>query len=253
MIQKAVGGASLVQQRFFRNPLIRGIMKVFGRVASFKECARLFYFEVILSSYQCPMCSGRLYMTGKSECSCSCGNIFDPTVTFQKSPCCDQKLVRKTYHYACYRCNKVIASRFLFDEKVFDASYFKKMMAESRKRAKRKKDEITRLFAESRSNSLQLMDNPDLSVIPGLVLDLDNFIGIDTPLAHDFCTDLNSEFSMQKYREHILSTLDGGSRVFSGIEALIKDSRLDRIWRFVTLIFMQHDGEVQLTQYGTEI
>ena len=33
----------------------------------------------------------------------------------------------------------------------------------------------------------------------------------------------------------------------------IEDSRKDRIWRFVTLIFMLQDHEVSLTQYGSDI
>jgi hypothetical protein len=35
--------------------------------------------------------------------------------------------------------------------------------------------------------------------------------------------------------------------------SLLEDRRMDKIWRFVTLIFMQQDGEVSLTQYGDEV
>jgi len=134
-----------------QNALIRGIGRVIGRVAVFKERVRDYYFDVILSQYQCIECGGPLLMTDQSECACSCGKIFDPTIAFQKSPCCQAHLVKKTFHYVCSRCNAVVPSRFLFDEKVFDASYFKKMMRESRKRANEKREEIRRLLAGSRS------------------------------------------------------------------------------------------------------
>ena len=41
--------------------------------------------------------------------------------------------------------------------------------------------------------------------------------------------------------------------LFSDIAPLISDSRKDRTWRFVTLIFMQQDHEISLSQYGLDI
>jgi hypothetical protein len=64
---------------------------------------------------------------------------------------------------------------------------------------------------------------------------------------------LREVFRCRNTGEHILSSLGNGSRVFSNIEALMKDCRLDRIWRFVTLVFMQQDGEVLLSQYGNDL
>jgi hypothetical protein len=82
---------------------------------------------------------------------------------------------------------------------------------------------------------------------------LDDFIGTQGFSTCGFSSEVNGGFSMQKYREHILSSLGDGSRVFSNIEGLMQDCRLDRIWRFVTLIFMQQDGEVVLSQYGNDL
>ena len=152
----------LVQERMSRNPLIQAIRRVLGRVENFKEKVRSFSFEVVLSAHQCPKCGGQLRMIGQSECSCSCGNIFDPTLAFQHSLCCGAGLVRKTLHYACSKCSKTAPSRFIFDEKLFDAPYFREMMRESRDRARRKREEIRRLLAESRSSALQLMEEPSL-------------------------------------------------------------------------------------------
>jgi hypothetical protein len=127
------------------------------------------------------------------------------------------------------------------------------MMQTSRERAKSKREELKRLLAGSRSGPLPILIEPSLDSVPGLVQDLDDFIGTQGFGTCDFSSEVNGGFSMQKYREHILSSLGSGSRAFCGIEALIEDCRLDRIWRFVTLVFMQQDGEVVLSQYGNDL
>jgi hypothetical protein len=245
--------SSFLKERFFQNPLIRSIKGVLGRVTHFKEKARSFYFEVILSQYQCPVCGGTLRMIGQSQCSCSCGNSFDPTLAFQKSTCCGVRLVKKTFHYVCSRCNESVSSRFLFDERVFDRKYFKDMMRESRRKAKEKREEIRRILAESRSFDLHLMDEPNLDSIPGLIQDLNDFIDGGDP-ENDFSPfEARSSFSMEDYRNHILSILGWDGISFSEIEPLIEESRQDRVWRFITLVFMDHDGEVEVTQQGYDL
>lgn len=237
----------------WRNHLVKALISVLGRFAEFKERARDFYFEVLLSQYRCPKCGGRVRMTGQSECACACGNTFDPTVTFQKSPCCGTDLRRKTHHYACSRCNKTVPSRFLFDEQLFDKDYFREMMRNSRDRARKRKEAIRMLLAESRSAELSLMQTPDLDSIPGLVRDLDEFINGGLI---EICTvpfDSASRFRMGDYRDHILSRLDWDNIHFSEIGPIIEDFRQDKIWRFVTLVFMENDREVELTQDGDDL
>lgn len=215
---------------------------------NFKEKAQSFYFEVILFKYQCPACSGKLRMVGQSQCVCSCGNKFDPTLVFQKSACCGAPLVKKTFHYACSRCHVIVPSRFLFDERVFDREYFNEMMRESRRKAKEKREEIRRILAESRSLDLHLMEELALDSIPGLIQDLNDFIN-ERASEQDFLPfEARSSFSMDDYRNHILCILGWDSISFSDIKPLAEETRRDRIWRFITLIFMQHDGEVDLTQ-----
>jgi len=245
--------AVLVQERLIKNPLIKAIRRVLGRVEDFKERVRLFYFEVILSAYQCPQCGGQLQMIGQSECACSCGNTFDPTIAFQRSPCCGARLVRNTFHYACSKCSKTAPSRFVFDEKLFDATYFREMMRESRDRAKRKKEEVRRLLAKSRSSALQLMEEPGLGSIPGLIQDLDDFIREGSTEVCRFPFDAQPDFSMNDYHDHIISNIGLGTILFSDIAPLIDDHRRDRVFRFITLVFMQNDREVELTQEGTDI
>jgi hypothetical protein len=234
-----------------RNPLLEEIFKVQGRVVHLKEEAKNFYFRVLLSQYECPECGGHLVMTGQSQCSCSCGNIVDPTLAFQWSPCCAARLVRKTFHYACSRCQQAVPSRFLFDERLFDKAYFREMMQESRERAKTRREEIRRLLAGSRSDPLVLMETPCIHSIPGLAEDLNDFIG--TKVEGFIAFETKSDFRMEDYRNHILSVLQMGRRRFSAISPLLEDCRMDKVWRFVTLIFMEQDLEIHLTQYGPDI
>ena len=119
------------------NPLLEDIQFVQARIAQLKQRTKRFYFRVLLSKYNCLKCSGGLTMTDKSQCLCSCGNIFDPTLAFQKSTCCGTQLVRRTFHYVCSRCKKVSPSRFIFDERIFDREYFSRMMQASRAKARK--------------------------------------------------------------------------------------------------------------------
>ena len=122
------GATALVQEIKVSSPLVSAVIRILKRVDDFKKLAREFYFDVILSVHQCPRCGSRLEMTGKSECSCVCGNIFDPTIAFQKSACCGKHLVRKSQHYICSECGTNVPSMFLFDEKLFDKAYFREMV-----------------------------------------------------------------------------------------------------------------------------
>jgi hypothetical protein len=253
LVHEEHDGSCLTGERFIQNPLIGAIKGVFDRISNFKERARSFYFDVILSPYRCPSCQGRLFMTGQSQCSCSCGNHFDPTLAFEKSPCCEAQVTKRTFHYACTKCNRVVPSRFLFDERVFDREYFKEMMKKSRKKAKEKREEIRRLLAESRSSDLYLMEEPDLDSIPGLVNDLDDYISAGRAKQVNAALEAVSRFSMVDYRSHILSILGWGSVSFKDIQPLMNESRQDRVWRFITLVFMHHDGEVDLKQDGYDL
>jgi len=235
------------------NPLLEEIHSVHDRIAQLKQKTKNFYFQVLLSQYNCPKCSGELTMTGQSQCSCSCGNIFDPTLTFQKSSCCDAQLIRKTFHYACSRCKRTNPSRFIFDERIFDREYFRVMMQASRAKAKKKKQEMIKFLTEARSGELPLLQEPCLESVPGLVQNLDDLVGADAPIPNNSGFEIDTGFEMKDYRSHILSALGCGSRMFSSINRILSDPREDRIWRFVTLIFMQHEQEVELNQYDNDL
>jgi hypothetical protein len=143
-----------------------------------------------------------------------------------------------------------VPSRFLFDERVFDRAYFREMMQEARERKRIKREGLKLLLAGSRSGTLLLTEDPVLESIQGLKEALDGFIGINVDL---YEISQNCGFNMDYYRGHILSVLGIGARLFSDIPHFIEDSKKDKIWRFVTLIFMQQNRKVELTQYGSDI
>jgi hypothetical protein len=58
---------------------------------------------------------------------------------------------------------------------------------------------------------------------------------------------------MDEYREHILSILGWGGMLFSNMAPLIQKHRQDKVWRFMTLIYMQQDCEVDITQHGNDL
>jgi hypothetical protein len=127
------------------------------------------------------------------------------------------------------------------------------MMRESRERAKRRKEEVRRLLAESRSGELPFMQPPDLESIPRMVQDLDEFVHEGANGIMSFDLEEFPRFSMVDYQEHISAMLSWDSILFSDIKPLIDNNRQDKVWRFVTLVFMENDREVELTQEGNDL
>ena len=90
-------------------------------VEDIKGEVKKFFYQVMLSPFNCPKCKGYLEMAGTGISRCiQCGNEIDPTVEFQACTLCGGKLIKRTYHYHCSECGTVAASRFLFDERIFD-------------------------------------------------------------------------------------------------------------------------------------
>ncbi len=232
------------------NPLLRGMLRVAQRLGEFRSQARRYYHDVMLSLHVCPECAGRLKMIAPSECQCECGHTFDPTIAFQQSACCFAALVRKSLHYACSHCHRITPSRFLFDERLFDADYFRLKMAESRERKQAKRKEaIERLFA-SRSGALSITDTPSIDSIPGLARDLDAFIGsVPSITLSQFLS--RDEFHLDEYRRALEDSIPPGCMIrFSAIPPVCNSLRRDRARRLITLLFMEQEREVELTQCG---
>src|SRR3990172_8792555 len=237
---------------FSDNPLLRDVLRVLARLHAFKELVRAFYFEVLLSCYACPDCAGRLRMTGDSRCECDGGHVFDPTIAFQLSECCGAHVARHILHYECSMCRQVVPSRFLFEERLFDNDYFKNMMRDSRERARQKREEIRLLLLGSRSGPLVLGNLPGIDDVPGLADALDTFVGsVQAMSLTEFAED--DVFDMNAYRQAILESVGGFSVWFDALPRLSEDLRRDRVRRFVACIYLEHEGQVDLAQYGERI
>jgi hypothetical protein len=156
-------------------------------------------------------------------------------------------------HYACVACGQTVASRFLFDERLFDREYFRERMVISRKNKAQRREEVQRLLAGSRSDPLTLTDAMDLERIPGLTVVLDEFVGDPQYRQLWPMLDAAPAFSLHTYRRHILDQLSWSPVLFSALLPVIEDYRRDRVRRFVALIFMQQAGEVELTQGHEDI
>lgn len=64
----------------------------------------------------------------------------------------------------------------------------------------------------------------------------------------------SKEFELTSYKEHIQQCLQDAYEIFfDDIRPLIDNTRKDSAFRFVTLIFMNHWGEVGLIQYGDKL
>ena len=64
---------------------------------------------------------------------------------------------------------------------------------------------------------------------------------------------IESGFDLDEYRRNIMSLLSWNPVNFSDLKPMIDNLRRDRVRRFVTLVFMEHQKEVELDQDGDEI
>ena len=101
------------------------------------------------------------------------------------------------------------------------------MVREARSREKKKIEECRRLLAESRSGVLSLLKEPVLDSIPGLTEALDSFVSTEMVDTGGFL--FKTEFSLDQYRNHILSIIGPGAKLFSAIDPMIENSRRDKV------------------------
>jgi len=219
-------------------------------VKEFMSRARRFYYVVMLFGCRCPKCNGSLTMIADGRCECSvCKYQFDPTVRFQRCPHCGGTPVLRVKRYQCKACGRQINSVFSFDGIAFDADYFRKKMAESRRRKKELRQRVQEMLAQCRSEPLPL-DAPDLSSVPGLVEALSSLTGdLEVPVP----LELKGKFDLDRYQEHITSYLEQGPSTLRNIPPLIDDLRLDLVWKFIAVIFLAHAGSVDVCQQGQAI
>jgi hypothetical protein len=220
-------------------------------VATFVAHARRFYYEVMLSGFSCKRCGGALEMIAESRCRCrGCGNTFDPTVAFQRCGACGGAPQLRICRYQCRQCQRDVPSRFVFDGLVFDREYFRERMAESRERKAQRHQEVRQQVQDSRSLPLEIPLAAELGSIPGLLEALNDLVGTaDVTAWLPLCKGLD----LNRYQGHLQALIGRWEMDFDDIPALEEDRRLDRIWRFVTIIFMAHAGLIEIRQEGHTI
>lgn len=233
-----------------RQRIIEHAQGLLRAVTGYVTRARIFYYRVVLAEHRCPTCGGRLVMCGESRCTCiACRRESDPTVAFQTCPACGGTPALRVRRYACRRCGADVASRFLFDGLIFDAAYFRQKVAETRARHRALRERVRQMLAGTRSSPL-LPPAADLSGVPGLRSALDRLTAVNTAVVHPMP---DQHFDLGRYQRHIEAHLGPNPTRMGSIPPLIADRRLDRIWRFVTLIFLAHARAVDIWQAGTEI
>ena len=230
--------------------IIELAFRLAAMIGRYSEQARLFFYSVVLSDLACPDCGGALRMVRESLCRCGeCGCTLDPTVAFQRCLTCGGKPQLVVRRYRCRRCRGDVRSRFVFDGLVFDAAYFRERMAEHRERKQQQRDQVQTMLAQCRSLPADT-GAIDLGAVSGLAEALNSL----TSSAPDTEIEVGrSRFELRRYQNHIRQYLDDPPVAFNDIPPLGKDGRLDRIWRFIAIIFMDHAGLLRVDQRGQQL
>ena len=220
-------------------------------VEAFVGHARDFYYEVMLSGSACPRCEGELRMLRESHCRCvSCGSAFDPTVAFQRCPGCEGRVRLRMCRYRCVCCGADVRSRFVFDARVYDAEYFRERMAQSRQRKLEQCVQAREVVIDTRSAELPPV-SARLDEVPGLIEALNGLVA--DPMLASLLPLAAKGFDLKRYEAHMQAHLGYAETAFDDIPPLENNRRMDRIWRFITIIFMAHAGAIELRQDGADI
>jgi hypothetical protein len=219
-------------------------------VADFAGRARAFFYEVMLHDHRCPACGGKLKMLGEARCQCqACGASLDPTIAFQRCVVCGGRPVLRVRRYACHECGADVPSRFLFEGLVFDAEYFRQKMAEHRQRKLELREQVRQMLAGTRSQPL--MPSPAcLEDVPGLLEALD---GLTAGVGAGGFSWPARGFDLERYESHLRAHIGAIPLDFEQVPPLDKTARLDRVWRFVAIIFLAHAGCIDVWQDGQVI
>ncbi len=151
--------------------------------------------------------------------------------------------------YMCRRCHTDVQSRFLFDGLVFDAGYFRQKMAEHREHKRQQRERVKRMLAESRSGVIEAGPS-DLDAVPDLV-DALNALTDSADAEVPWARPLG--FDLHRYQAHVYGHVGNELITFDDLPHLEDDRRLDRIWRFVAIIFLDHSGVLDVRQHEQTI
>jgi hypothetical protein len=224
--------------------------RMLARVLKYSQQVQRFFYEVMLAGHTCPECGGGLLMTGEAECRCRiCRHRFDPTVAFQCCSECGGKVELRVRRYRCSRCGADVPSLFLFEGLAFDAAYFREKMAEHRRRRHEQRERVRRMLAECRSPAAGATPI-QLDSVPGLAEALDSLAAGQWAIPE---LPLPQGFDLQRYQSHLQAHIGPKAVDFDELPPLEEDGHLDRIWRFIAVIFMAHAGLIDLWQHGAGI
>ena len=232
-----------------RTAMVEAGDRILNRVSELRDQARRLYYAVMLFQRECVSCGAcALEMLRDSWCRCrTCGGEFDPTPCFQRCPDCDSTLMLKRMHYWCPQCRTTVRSRFCFDEAIFDPAYFREMMRESRERKREAVERMREMLASCRSSTYFPTDPPIPDDADAMDAALSHFLGMPIDVAAENAPDL-PPFDLDAYRHHLLGLVPGCVVDFEGVSRVIAEPRLDRIYRFIAAIFMDHAGELRIEQ-----
>ena len=123
-------------------------------------------------------------------------------------------------------------------------------MAESRQRNREQKERVRKMLAECRSQALDMPAAIDLKSVPGL-LDALNSLATEGDVEFDIHS--RNDFDMERYQTGIQAHIRDIPVSLDEIPHLIENTRKDRIWRFIAVIFMAHAGLIDIWQEGHDI
>ena len=123
----------------------------------------------------------------------------------------------------------------------FDSAYFAEKMREARKR-KQEAEERNRCLVPNRDRIQTLtsdIDDKDFEIIDQLFVDGSNGFGMSKDLLLAFYK--RPEFHLESHKQAILAALQENEILFDDLpEVVVDNRRLNRIFNFITVIFLQH-------------
>lgn len=90
----------------------------------------------------------------------------------------------------------------------------------------------------------------DLTAVPGLLEALNELTSVPELAAW---APLIQGFDLERYEAYLDVHIGAHERRFDDLPPLDDNPRLDRIWRFIAIIFMAHAGRIRIRQRGPEI
>ena len=230
--------------------IIEAAFRLSDATKGFAGRVRQFYYEVMLSGHACECCGGLLEMVeeGKSRCA-GCQVTLDPTIAFQRCPDCGGQANLRIRRYVCGDCGQDIRSRFLFDGLVFDAEYFRQKMAEHRVRKQELRERVSEMLAGTRSGAIEI-GSVEAADHEGL------FAALNAMTLEAFAGNLpefRDRFDLSRYQTHIRAHVHSIPINLNQIPPLSENTRLDRIWRFIAIVFLAHAGHANIWQEGEHI